>query len=111
MSKMTKAQKADRDEAIVQLREICPPGTEVRCILRHCSRSEMQREISALVGDYRDISYLVARAIGSRLGKHHAVIMGGCGMDMGFAMVNALSYALHGTDVPRAGYTLTHQWI
>jgi len=64
--------------------------------------------------------------------KREALKVGGCGMDMGFALVYELSHALHGhetvgadakkaaekghphhprADSYRAGYSLTHRWI
>ena len=44
-----------------------------------------------------------------------AVVIGGCGMDMGFALVHALSYALYpdGQDASGAkpGYAFKHEWL
>jgi hypothetical protein len=105
---MTKAQRAERTEAIERLREWVKPGDTVYTVLRHISRSGMQREIGVLVprsgepgqpADFLHPNHAVATAIGSRLGKRDGVIMGGCGMDMGVALVYELSYALYG-----AGY-------
>lgn len=87
-------QKQQQQEAIAQLREIIKPGDTLYTILRHVSRSGMQREISVVTSEHRNIDYLVARALGDRIGKHDGVIVGGCGMDMGFHLVYNLSYAL-----------------
>ena len=45
---MTKAQMAERDEAIANLREILKPGDTVYTILRHVSKSGMSRVIDAV---------------------------------------------------------------
>ena len=51
---MTKAQKAERDQARETLRKYIKPGDTVWTILRHVSRSGMQRRIAG--------SKLVSRA-------------------------------------------------
>lgn len=102
----TKAQKAEREEAIASLREILPPGTTIYTALRHVSRSGMQREISLHIvedGGIRWISGYAARAMGARLGKRDGIIAGGCGMDMGFHLVNNLSYALYPDGISCVG--------
>ena len=95
---MTKRQKQERDEAIAELRKWLKPGDTVHTILRHVSRSGMQREISPIIHDAdgpNDVGYLAAPALGDRIGnKHGGIIMGGCGMDMGFALVYNLSHVL-----------------
>ncbi len=87
---MTKVQKQERDEAIARLREWVKPGDTVYTILRHVSRSGMQREIGIVVnhdGHMLHPNHAVSKACGYRLGKNDGVIVGGCGMDMGFAVV------------------------
>jgi len=97
---MSKTSKSEREEALVRLREIVKPGDTVHCILRHVSRSGMSRSISLIVGgdkDPFDFSYLLpCLDLGSIDQKNGGVKIGGCGMDMGFALVNALSYTLYG---------------
>jgi hypothetical protein len=110
---MTKAQKAERAEAIARMHEWVKPGDTVYTILRHVSRSGMQREIGVVLmlpdDRKRDLdarhggmtpvdlhpNYPVAKVIGARVGKRDGVIMGGCGMDMGFALVYELSARLY----------------
>lgn len=99
LSKPTKQEKLERAEAADELRKILQPGTRVYCILRHCSKSGMQRVIDlALVDEdksMRRIGYLAARAMGDRFdGDRGGVVIGGCGMDMGFALVYNLSRTL-----------------
>ena len=98
---MTKAQKAERSEAVARLREWLRPGDTVHTILRHVSRSGMQREVGVVILDARDVAgkepteihpnWLVSKALGERQGKRDGIIMGGCGMDMGFALVYSLA--------------------
>src|SRR4051794_37155071 len=99
---MAKYTKAEVQESLARLRKLCPPGTVVYCNLRHVSRSGMMREISLHVvhkGALVSLSWDAARVLGWRINNgrsHWALRVSGCGMDMGFHTVNALSYALHG---------------
>lgn len=100
-TKLSKAQQAERDAAIVELRSTFPPNSTVTVVLRHVSRSGMERAISVIGPDLRDVSWLVARATGFKMhGKHEGLKVGGCGMDMGFHVVYTLSRTLYGD-----GYT------
>lgn len=88
-------------EALARLREWLKPGDTVHTVLRHVSRSGMQREISLLHTSCengepvtRDLTYNASRALGERIGKRDGIVMGGCGMDMGFALVYSLSSEL-----------------
>ena len=93
----SKAAKAEREDAKAKLREWLKPGDTVHTILRHVSRSGMQREIGVvLLKDGADLhpNYLVAKALGERIGKRDGIVVGGCGMDMGFHLVYNLGYVL-----------------
>lgn len=84
-------------EAHAHLRKWIKPGMTIYTTLDSCSRSGMSRTISAFIirkGEPWDISGYAARLIGSRTGKGGGVVMGGCGMDMGFALVYSLSRSL-----------------
>lgn len=85
-------------------------GQTIYTNLRHCSRSGMRREVSLLVVDVDsllvDITFPACRVMGWRSGKHDGAVIGGCGMDMGFALVYELSQMLCGD-----GYALKQQWI
>lgn len=101
MSKLTKKQQAERQEAIDKLREMLKPGDTVYTILRHVSRSGMRREISIAAGDVAtasELTWLAAVATGDRIGKHAGIIIDGCGMDMGFSLVYNLSSVLYPRD-------------
>ena len=92
----TKAQMAERAEAIAKLQELLKPGMTVYTILRHVSSSGMSRAISAVIVD-RDgttftLDYLIARAgLFPMHSKHAGLNVGGAGMDMGFHVVYSLS--------------------
>lgn len=100
----TKAGKAAyRAARIAYLRELFPPGAKVFCTVTNVARSGMSRAIlvfAVMAGDRehgpepRDVSDAVAAAIGARSVKGK-VLMGGRGMNMGFALTYELSYALY----------------
>lgn len=94
---MTKAQRQEQWEAKRTLREWIEPGDTIYTVLRRVSRSGMQREISLHgVGGYL-VWYtgMAARALGERIGKRGGIIVGGCGMDMGFQLVYNLGRVLY----------------
>ena len=76
------------------------PGETIYTKLNHVSQSGMMRVIDLYV--MRDnapvrITWSAAKATDSTYNrKHEGLQMGGCGMDMGFAAVYGLSYALFG---------------
>lgn len=90
-------------EYLETLREAFPPGTEVRTILRHVSRSGMLRSISVIGLDRADTSYplhdwsyAVGATVGSPIDRNNGgVRRTGAGMDMGFDLVYSLSRALY----------------
>lgn len=98
--------KRDHDDAVARLRELLPPGSTVFCVLRHVSRSGMQRIISfyALVPDGKGGTYpqyldgYISSAVGlpRASGMRDGLKVNGCGMDMGFHVVYELGYALYG---------------
>lgn len=108
MSKLSKAAQAEKDQAITQLREWIKPGDTVYTILDHVSSSGMSRAIRVLVPtttgatvDFIHPNWAVGRALGLRHWKRNrneqdALVLGGCGMDMGFHLVYELSHALYG---------------
>lgn len=104
-SRTTAKQRAqqERDAAREELRAIVKPGDTVYCVLRHVSRSGMQRviDLQVLTTDdsdrpwLRTIGGLAARAMGDRFDYDRGgVMVGGCGMDMGFHLVCSLGYVL-----------------
>jgi hypothetical protein len=103
----TKAKREAKAEAVAQLLKILKPGQTVYTVLRHVSSSGMTRRIDLYViqgKQPRFISGYVARALEYRQHKSGGLIVGGCGMDMGFHLVHSLGYALWGT-LARTGTT------
>ena len=99
---MTKAQRAERDDARTALRALLPPGCTVYTILRHVARSGMFRTIEVLrfhEGPPRQphsLTWLAAIATGFPYNRRHEALgISGCGMDMGFHVVSNLSRVLY----------------
>lgn len=98
-------------------RRVDKKGATVYQSVTHVARSGMSRSITNMViveNEPVKIDWAVARVLGESCdGKNGGVKVGGCGMDMGFHIVNYLSYALHGhhNTHPLAGYTLEHRWL
>ena len=100
--------KDETTEAIAALRDKLTPGRTVYTKLTHVSRSGMSRSIEVYLAEGRDnlteITWLVARATNSRMDNTHGgIVMGGCGMDMGFALVYGLGRTLYPDGVPCTG--------
>lgn len=102
---MSNRSKSDRESAVARLRETIDlkPGDTVHTILRHVSRSGMSRRIGLVVLRTADDGRLVdfhpnisaAEALGLRTDRDgEGIIVGGCGMDMGFHLVYSLSRVL-----------------
>ena len=131
------AKEKERNEAIKHLRKIIKPGDTVYTVLRHVSRSGMTRGIDVYIVECREqkgqadgeeytrhvsepvwITSYVGKAIDqpqpeSYWRKSMGLKIGGCGMDMGFHVVNSLQYALFGVptkDNPKPG-ELRHKWL
>ena len=100
--------KEETAEAIGRLLSELTPGRTIFTNLTHVSRSGMSRSIECYLAQGRDnltdITWLVARATNSRVDNTHGgIIMGGCGMDMGFALVYNLGRTLYPNGVPCTG--------
>lgn len=89
---------SEKTEAVERLLDWVAPGDEVCTVLRHVSRSGMSRSVSPILlledGPF-DASGFVARAVGEKFDRTNGgVKVGGCGMDMGFALVYDLARSL-----------------
>jgi hypothetical protein len=108
------------------LLEWLKPGDTVYCVLRSVSSSGMSRRISLFaIHDNQLISldYRTSILTGNRLSEKGGIVVGGCGMDMGFHLVYCLGAALwpDGTPEPHGsrngkpdeygGYALKSTWI
>lgn len=117
------ATERQRKEAIEFLSELLTKGTTVYTNVMHVSRSGMMRRISVYAAVLRNnepeilnISGYVAHALEyPRDFRDGGLVVKGGGMDMGYHIVNSLSYALHGMGnlsgqgYERSGYTLAHR--
>jgi hypothetical protein len=99
----------NRNEAIAKLKELCPAGATVYTVLRHVSRSGMARRISAVVikdGEPVELDWLINAAGIFKSGKSDGLVVGGCGMDMGFHLVHMLDLTLY-----PGGGALNQRWL
>jgi hypothetical protein len=98
MTRLTKSQKAEQEQYREKLLQWLKPGDTVHTVLRHVSRSGMQRKIDLYKMDASDPLFLsgyAASVLENRWDRNGGgIIVGGCGMDMGFHLVYNLSYCL-----------------
>lgn len=130
----------EKEEARAELLKVLSPGDTVYTILRHVSASGMTRHIDVYTIQDNKPFYLtayVSKLCGiRRLGPNASrwsLVVGGCGMDMGFHVVYTLGRALwpdgaasaihradksftrsrNGDTGPETdgGYMLRHEWL
>ena len=128
-------QRLHRLQAATELRKLIKPGDMVYTCLRSVSSSGMSRQISVHVPIaetrsltpkdggkrkhkrvlvIRDVSNYVATLIDERQNpRNGALIVGGCGMDMGFHVVYSLGRVLYPAKEGQrdGGYSLKHEWL
>ena len=133
--KRAEGQRLHREQCKADLRELIKPGDTVYTCLRSVSGSGMSRQISVhiplielrsvtpkggekrkhkRVAVIRDISNYVAHVIDYRQNdRSGALVVGGCGMDMGFHVVYSLGRSLYpAKDGQRdGGYSFKHEWL
>jgi hypothetical protein len=96
---MARYSKQETEEARDMLHAFLEPGDTVYTVLRHVSASGMTRWIDLYKvtddGPYYLSGYAAVLLEEPRPnGSHQGIKVGGCGMDMGFHLVYALSYRL-----------------
>jgi len=93
--------------AVKQLRSMLNSGATVYTIVTHVSSSGMSRRIKLICRNGSrvvNISYWAAAVLGWKLhADTNAVVVRGCGMDMGFHTVDALSQQI--------SRKLEHAWL
>jgi hypothetical protein len=85
-----------REYAIKQLRGLLSEGDTVWTVLRHVSASGMMRHIDVYAireNEPRYLSSFAADALEWRMAER-GIKVSGCGMDMGFHLVDSLGHAL-----------------
>lgn len=123
----------DKAESTKALRKMCKPGSTVYTILRHVSQSGMSRRISCFIvgSDKKPLLidwYIEKLGMYKRHKTHEGLVVGGCGMDMGFDVVYQTSSQLypkgfklaknqHGRNGETSGhddnggYALNQEWV
>ena len=114
-----KYSKEEVQNATEMLKKCAPKGSTVHCVLRGVSRSGMQRRIDFYAIDTSDkkrprLQYLsgwMAVVMGMTR-QDRGLKVNGCGMDMGFHMVECLAAALYGRNKANGiGDGLRSEWV
>lgn len=104
---MTGKKARDKEEARDALKRVLSPGDSVYGIVRTVSRSGMSRMIDFYTFQQNQPIYLtgyMSTLLGISRNKEGALKVSGCGMNMVYATVSNLSYALF-----EDGYALKHE--
>lgn len=117
---MSEEKERAKQEAMDMLRKVLKRGDTVYTVLRHVSKSGMQRRIDCYcIGEDRR-PFFLSGYIGKVLGLRHnykkgGLVVNGCGMDMGYHIVHSLSSAMFrgskGEYSNEGAYALKHEWI
>lgn len=127
-TELTKAKGAEmyRAQTAQHLRKLIKAGQKVYTSCDHVSSSGMTRHISLYIvhkGEIANITRDVSIVTGWKQSKNGGLVVGGCGMDMGFHTVYTLGRNLwpKGTRKPHGtrngapdkdgGYALKHSWL
>ncbi len=115
---MAKYTAEEKREALTALRRYIKPGSTLYTVLRSVSRSGMTRHIKLYAmhkGKPVYLSGYAAIACGFRLDDNGGVIIGGCGMDMGFSLAYTVASACYPKSRPfhRDEYAkrIRHEWL
>lgn len=118
--RLTKKEGLEKQKAYARARllETLKHGETVYTVLRHVSASGMSRRIDCYTVKNNRPVYLsgyVSIFTGWKLSEKGGIVVGGCGMDMGFHLVYTLSAILF-RDNPQegrkhSGYELRHEWL
>ena len=105
---MTKSERImEKQNAVEKLRELLKDGDIVYTHVEHVSSSGMYRHIKPIIirnNEPLTLPWAVAHALGYPYKeKTHSVGVGGCGMDMGFHLVDVLGRTL--------GIKLHQRWL
>ena len=102
--------------AKARLDEILKQEQEIYCIIRHVSQSGMSRHISFFCivdNEPRFLNGYISDYLDYRMNKHYdAIVVGGCGMDMAFSVVNHLQVQMsHDKNCYWKEYNFRHRII
>ena len=111
-----KGKALEKQQAINSLKNIFDSMPQekrvIYCVLRSVSASGMSRVIDfyTVINDRPSyLSGLIRKALGYRMAKRGGLVVGGCGMDMGFHVVYTVASVLYGGN--RGGYEIKSEWI
>ena len=104
------SKKQEQQQAQAELSKILNEinSDTIYTVIRHVSNSGMQREISVKMidaGRIIHLDWLASTALGMKIGKHNGIVVKGCGMDMGFHLVDNIKR----TCSPSKSFR--HEWI
>jgi hypothetical protein len=119
-----KQKEALKVSTIAEFKKMYKHGTRIYTALKHVSSSGMTRHISVYAvkkGEIQDITWYAHNILDYKLTKgSNALVVVGCGMDMGYHVVSSLANAVFGYLSPekeRANGTYTncygynHTWL
>lgn len=101
-----------QQEAVQKLQGLLKKDSTVYTMVRSVSASGMSRQISLFIiqgGRLLSLDFYVSKALG--LQYKTGVVIRGCGMDMGFALVYNLARTLFTSKKEDSGYFLNQTWI
>jgi hypothetical protein len=111
-----KGKELEKQQAIDSLKNIFNLMPEekrvIYCVLRSVSKSGMSRVIDFYTIENDKPQYLsglISMALSYRKAKNGGLVVGGCGMDMGFHVVYTVASVIYGGD--RGGYEIKSEWI
>lgn len=104
---------SDVANAREMLTKYVPKGSTVFCVLRSRSRSGMSRRIDFYTIDGKRMQYLTGwmHVLFDKARSDKGMRVDGCGMDMGFHVVDQLASVLYGRDGRGLGVGLRCEWI
>lgn len=113
---LSKGRELLKDQSIKKLRTMICPGDTVYTVLRHVSSSGMNRRIDVYIMQNNVplcITGHVSNITGWKVSDKGGLMVGGCGMDMGFHTVYTLSHYIFWDEAEKtdAGYYVKHEWI
>lgn len=112
MKSRTAFTQAEKDQDIANIKEYAPAGTTMYALIRNVSRSGMSRSIDLYVikdGRLVRMTAEARRILGLPYDSNHGgVKVQGCGMDMGYHLVDSLSRAVYDSKAGQ-GYGDTHR--
>lgn len=106
---MTKYTKEQIDNAQNMLNKFLKEDMQVYTTVHSVAASGMSRKMSLYIvhdDGIMNITFWVAAVLGLKMDSDHKLTISGCGMDMGWKIVNDLSYRIF-----NSGKALNQRWL